>query len=64
VSAEADDGTAMISNAEAFDGFAYGAGAEFNVSERDSIRVDYTRYEYDAQDPNIDNVALFYFAIF
>lgn len=57
VSAEADDGTAMISNAEAFDGFAYGAGAEFNVSERDSIRVDYTRYEYDAQDPNIDNVA-------
>ena len=56
VSANSDDGVTQISAAEAFDGFAYGAGAEFNVSPRDSLRVDYTRYEYDPQNPNIQDV--------
>lgn len=27
------------------DGFAYGAGAEYNLTPRDGIRLDYTRYE-------------------
>lgn len=52
IGAELDDGTTVTSGSESFDGFAYGAGAEFNMSPKSSIRVDYTRYELDAQTIN------------
>jgi hypothetical protein len=28
------------------DGFAYGGGGEYRLNDRDSVRLDYTRYEY------------------
>jgi opacity protein-like surface antigen len=52
IGAELDDGTTVTSGSESFDGFAYGAGAEFNMSPKTSVRVDYTRYELDAQTIN------------
>jgi len=52
IGAELDNGTTVVSGSESFDGFAYGAGAEFNMSPKSSIRVDYTRYELDAQTLN------------
>lgn len=52
IGAQLDDGTAIVSGSESFDGFAYGAGAEFNMSPKTSFRVDYTRYELDAQTIN------------
>jgi len=52
IGAELGDGTTVTSGSESFDGFAYGAGAEFNMSPKTSIRVDYTRYELDAQTIN------------
>lgn len=35
------------------DGFAYGAGVEFAVTDRDAIRFDYTRYENTSFDSTI-----------
>lgn len=32
------------------DGFAYGAGAEFNLTDKDGIRAGWTRHDYDAGD--------------
>ncbi|RKQ72111.1 outer membrane protein with beta-barrel domain [Litorimonas taeanensis] len=34
-------------DSDTVDGFAYGGGAEYALNERDSLRLDYTRYEYD-----------------
>lgn len=52
IGAQLDDGTSVVSGSESFDGFAYGGGAEFNLSPKTSMRVDYTRYELDAQTIN------------
>ncbi len=40
------------------DGFAYGAGAEYALSPRDAIRLDYTNYEVTGS--NLDSVAIAY----
>ena len=39
------DGTTSISGSDTVDGFAYGAGAEYALNRRDSLRLDYTRYD-------------------
>ena len=39
------DGTTSILGSDTVDGFAYGGGAEYALSRRDSLRLDYTRYD-------------------
>ena len=39
------DGVDTIDGSETADGFAYGAGAEYALNPRDSLRLDYTRYD-------------------
>jgi hypothetical protein len=51
---QASAGGLAVSSEE--DGFAYGAGAALALSPRDSLRLDYTRYDSDAGD--LDSVAL------
>jgi len=58
ISADVDDGTTVTEFSNEFDGFAYGAGAEFNVTPKDSLRVDYTRYEGEGND--LDSISLGY----
>ena len=41
----ATDATGTVKVSDTTDGFAYGAGAEWAVNPRDSIRLDYTRYD-------------------
>lgn len=41
----ASDATGTVKVSDTTDGFAYGAGAEWAVNPRDSIRLDYTRYD-------------------
>lgn len=47
-----------VSITEDFDGLAYGAGLEYQVSATDAIRADYTRYEGDGL--GLDSVAVGY----
>ena len=49
---EYDIGAASFSE----DGFAYGAGAEYRLNPRDSLRFDYTNYEVAGA--NLDSVSL------
>ncbi len=58
ISSDVDDGTTITELSNEFDGFAYGAGAEFNVTPKDSLRVDYTRYEGEGSD--LDSISLGY----
>ncbi len=59
VSSEFDDGVnPIIELSDDFDGFAYGAGAEFALTPKDAIRLDYTRYEGDSRD--LDAISLGY----
>jgi hypothetical protein len=45
VDAEIDFGPGTLIASDTVDDFAYGVGGEYKVSERDSVRLDYTRYE-------------------
>lgn len=56
VATSLDNGVVTTEASEAYDGLAYGAGAEFNMSDRNSLRVDYTRYDYDTQTLNGYNI--------
>lgn len=42
------------------EGLAYGAGIEYGLNARDSLRLDYTIYEIDGGAPNLDAVSLGY----
>jgi len=57
-SAELDDGVTVIEDSDTFDGLAYGLGAEYAFDPRNSIRVDYTRYDLDGLDGETDAIAL------
>ena len=48
------------SQSETFDGFAWGAGAEFDLTPRSAIRADYTRYHYGSGGDALDSAALAY----
>lgn len=39
------------------DGFAYGAGAEFNLTDKDGIRAGWTRHDYDVRDTDAWDVS-------
>jgi outer membrane immunogenic protein len=39
------------------DGIAYGVGAEFNLTEKDGIRLDATRHDYDAGDADAYSIS-------
>lgn len=39
------------------DGLAYGAGGEFHLTDRDGIRGDWTRHDYDAGDVDAWNIS-------
>jgi opacity protein-like surface antigen len=52
------DATGTVKVADTTDGFAYGAGAEWAFNPRDSIRLDYTRY--DLGPGETDSVSLAY----
>lgn len=39
------------------DGLAYGVGAEFNLTEKDGIRADITRHDYDAGEADAWNIS-------
>ncbi|MEP3889029.1 MAG: outer membrane beta-barrel protein [Hellea sp.] len=54
----ATDATGTVKVTDSTDGFAYGAGAEWAVNPRDSIRLDYTRY--DVGPGETDSVSLAY----
>ncbi len=58
ISTDVDDGTIITEFSNEFDGFAYGAGAEFNVTPKDALRLDYTRYEGEGSD--LDSISLGY----
>jgi len=46
VTATAQDGTSATAS-ESLDGFAYGVGAEYALTPRDGLRLDFTRYDND-----------------
>lgn len=52
------DAVSTVKVTDSTDGFAYGAGAEWAVNPRDSIRLDYTRY--DLGPGETDSVAVSY----
>ena len=39
------------------DGIAYGAGGEFHLTDKDGIRGDWTRHDYDAGDVDAFNIS-------
>ena len=39
------------------DGLAYGAGGEFHLTDKDGIRADYTRHDYDAGEVDAFNIS-------
>ena len=45
VDGSVNDGVTTASVSDTADGFAYGAGAEYALTRRDSLRLDYTRYD-------------------
>ncbi|WP_371396616.1 porin family protein [Fretibacter rubidus] len=55
--ARAGYGTAEINNSIDADGFAYGAGAEYNFDAHNGLRLDYTRYELDQGLEGADSVS-------
>ena len=52
------DGTSAVAGSVSTDGFAYGAGAEYALNPRDSLRLDYTRY--DLGPAETDSVSIAY----
>jgi len=54
----ATDATGTVEFSDSTDGFAYGAGAEYAFTPRDSLRLDYTRYDLGPGD--IESLALAY----
>ncbi len=47
IDSQARNGAVTTLASDTVDGFAYGVGGEYMLSARDSVRLDYTRYEYD-----------------
>jgi len=39
------------------DGLAYGGGGEFHLTDKDGIRADYTRHDYDAGEVDAFNIS-------
>lgn len=58
ITGSATDATGTVEVSDSTDGFAYGAGAEWAFNPRDSIRLDYTRY--DVGPGETDSVSLAY----
>ena len=58
VDGSVNDGVTTVSVSDTADGFAYGAGAEYALTRRDSLRLDYTRY--DLGPGETDSVSLAY----
>jgi opacity protein-like surface antigen len=52
------NGGPVTSNSDSVNGLAYGGGLEYNLTQSDALRADFTRYETDIGD--IDSVSVAY----
>jgi outer membrane autotransporter protein len=57
-SGEVTDGVTPTDLDFSTDGIAYGAGVEYAVGQRTSVRADYTRYDFDGAEADAVSLAI------